>query len=243
MYKKWVWDAGDYQVVKKGHSGRYPGKSRGKKEKQTSAAVQTYNRKLRREKVQLLIMANFAPGDLYVTLTYRKDRERPASLEEAKKCLSVFLRKLKAWYRKKGMEMKWIGVAERGSKGACHHHIILNRVPGLHDMIDELWTWGHPQVVRLYEEGAFEKLAEYIIKAEGKNREDPGSRYSRSRNLLMPQPKEEVISAVSFTSDPKPVKGYYLIKETVENGENPLNGHRYQRYVMKKTSTDRSTIT
>ena len=232
MYKRQTWDAGEYRVVKNYHTHKHPGKRR-KREKPSSLSVEHYNRKLREEKVQLLILSNFEERDLWVTLTYIKGGDRPKSTKEAKQILQRFLRKLKAWYRREGSDLKWIGITEKGKKGSYHHHLLLNRLPGLHEKIDELWVWGHPQVVRLYEDQAFKKLAEYIVKSESK---DDGEflKYSRSRNLTVPEAKEEVITSSTFLEDPREKKGWILLPETLEAGINPVTGYKYQRYVMKR---------
>lgn len=233
MYARRTWDAGDYRIIKNYHTGKLPDKKRGKRKNQSTLAMEAYNLRLRIEKVQLLIMANFREHDLWVTLTYKKDGERPGDTCEAKKNLKAFLRKLKTWYRRLGMELKWIGLTEKGKKGSYHHHLLLNRAPGISEAVSSLWTWGHPSVVRLYKDGAYRKLSEYIVKSETK---DSGEflHYSRSRNLITPEPKTEEISSGTFREDPKEKKGWILLKDTVEEGVNPFTGYRYQRYIMQR---------
>ena len=232
MYKKRTWKAGDYLVVRKNHSGRYPKGNRRPKANPTAETVQRQNEKQRAERLQLLIMANFVPGDLFVDLTYTRDT-RPEDMAEAKKELAKFMRKLRAWAQKKGQELKWIAATERGSRGGCHHHLLVNHIPGISQAISELWEKGHAKLQHLYADGAYEQLAEYIGKASTKE-EAFGTRYTRSRNLIVPPEKVEIVKASTFAEEPKAPAGYVLLKDTITNGINPATGYPYQRYVCRR---------
>ena len=233
MYKRTVWDAGDYRIIKKSHSFRHPGGKRGKREQRTPEAVERENRKRRRNTLQLLILANFQRGDIWITLPYEKDK-RPESVAEAKERFRAFIRKLRAVYRKQGQEIRWIATTERGSRGGCHHHMIINNLPGMTETISRLWPYAKKTISEhLYEEGEFAQLAEYVVKAETKE-DGSGTNYSRSRNLIVPEAKTEIVSAKTFYDEPKPVKGYELMKNSIENGTNPFTGYPYQRYIMKR---------
>lgn len=232
MYKEQTWHIGEYVIIKKFHTHRFPGR-RKKRERPTSEQVMRYNIKLREEKVQLLILENFKEHDLWVTLTYAKNYDRPKDTNEAKKIMQRFLRRLKAWYKRSGEELKWIGVTEKGKKGSFHHHLLLNRIPGLHEKIEELWLRGHPQVTGLYEEEAYRKLAEYIVKSETKD-EGEFLKYSRSRNLKVSKPQERIIKSSTFVKEPKEKAGWVLLPKTLDSGVNPVTGFIYQRYIMKR---------
>lgn len=232
MYKKKTWTAGEYIIVKKHHSARYPGKTRRPKAEPTKESVSRHNDKMRAERLQLIIMANFGPGDLFVDLTYRKDR-RPESIQEARAELKAFLRRIRMWAKKKGSEIRWIAATERGSRGGCHHHLLIGYIEGIAQAVSEMWVKGHPGFKHLYSEGAYESLAEYITKPETKDGTF-GTRYSRSRNLVIPEPKVERISAITFSREPKAPRGYYIIKDSVTEGVNPSTGYLYQRYIMRR---------
>lgn len=233
MYKKTVWQAGEYRIIKKSHSYRYPGGKRGRREKRTPEAMERENRKRRRDSLQLLILANFKKGDLWITLPYSRE-QRPESITEAKDRFRRFIRKLGAICKKRGQEIKWIVTTERGSRGGCHHHLIINSIPGITELIAELWQYAKKVISEhLYEDGQFESLAEYIIKSETKE-DGSGTYYSRSRNLIVPEPKTEIVGAKTFYDEPKAVKGYELLKDSITNGTNPFTGYPYQRYIMKK---------
>ena len=65
--------------------------------------------------------------------------------------------------------------------------------------------------------------------------EDSGvkQRYSRSRNLIVPQPKTKVVKrSDTWNKNPKPKKGYYIDMDTLVNGVNKWSGREYQSYTM-----------
>lgn len=242
-YRKQTYTAGIYKVVEKRYTRRPPRKGRGKKEKPTPEAMKEENRKRRVRKVQLLIMANFdAREDMFIDLTYRPGEGRPKTIQEAKEVFSRFIRKVKRKAERAGAEIKWIVTTEKGVRGACHHHLIVSGNEAVRKTIAELWTWGKASIQYLYDDGdGFHKLAEYMVKAEkdGEKVKDEGAgvSYSHSRNLTQPTVKEETVEAVAWAKNPKPEKGYVILKETVENGENQVTGFKYQRYVMKRIGT------
>jgi len=49
----------------------------------------------------------------------------------------------------------------------------------------------------------------------------------------MPAPKTEIVKkAKKWLPDPKPMKGYYIDKDTIYNGVDPFTGRAYQKYTM-----------
>lgn len=92
-------------------------------------------------------------------------------------------------------------------------------------------------MTQLDDTGDYIKLAEYFIKETCKEkiggREKGKQSYSCSRNLIIPEPKVEKIKARDFIEDPKPVRGYYIIKDSVVNGISPF-GYKFQYYTMAK---------
>jgi sporulation protein YqfD len=100
-------------------------------------------------------------------------------------------------------------------------------------MVLKHWQYGTKSFIPLYEDGEFESLAEYIVKKETKEDQD-GCTYSRSRNLIVPEPKREIIHSKRWRQEPKPEKGWYIVPDSLVNGENPVTGYPYQHYTMKK---------
>lgn len=232
MYQRIDRKAGDYIFTEKRYIGRHPEGPRRKKEKPTEEAVRRYNSRQRTDRVQMLIAANFRPGDLWTTLTYRKE-DRPKDAEEAGIHMQRFIRKLRREIRKAGRELKYIYITEIGARGAAHHHILLENIPGILDLIRKLWPYGHENYKPLYEDGAYRQLAEYIAKADTKE-PAAGTSYHPSRNLKKPVEHREKLHSKHWSREPKPRMGYDIIKDSIINGENPITGRPYQRYIQKR---------
>lgn len=239
MYTKVTYDLGEVKEIQKYIPGNYgaPGCTRERKRKRTPAEIKAQNERNKKRRVQRLIMANFAEGDLHVTLTYRKE-DRPETAEMANALRAKFLSELRKGFKKSGVELKYIGVTETGSRGAVHHHIIINNPEGVDvtKLIQKSWKHGQTYYSPLYEDGEFEQLADYLLKEESEKR----SSYTRSRNLKIPEPKRELVLSKRWKDPPTVPKGWEIIKETVFNGVNPVTGYPYQRYMMRRTHAGKS---
>lgn len=161
----------------KGRSGR------GKKRKPSSAAQKKLNQRHREEKLVRLLHANFTPDDLELHLTYEAN---PDGDEEAKRELANFLRRVRRYRQRHGLEpLKYIAVTERGkSGGRYHNHITLNG--GIdRDVLESLWGLGYANSRRLqFTENGLAGLGHYITKTP------IGSKaWNASKNLIDPEPK------------------------------------------------------
>lgn len=196
--------------------------------------MKVYNQNQAARKLNRKICANFEPGDYHIVLTYRPENRLPP--DESKKVLKNFLNNLRKDYRKADGELKYI-ITTEWRHTAIHHHIIINRIRRTTEMVRRRWTMGRPRFTPLDDNGDYMKLAEYFVKEVSKERIDGKEKgrqsYSCSRNLIIPQPKVEKIHAKDFIDEPRPVKGYYIIKESVVNGVTPF-GYKYQYYTMAK---------
>ncbi len=127
-------------------------------------------------------------------------------------------------------------MTERGKKGACHHHLIIQDVQdgsmSVKSAVMESWK-GMKNFTPLYDQDAFRELADYMTKDETKE-DQTGVSYSRSRNLITPAPKVRRIRAREWADEPKSDQEFEVIKGTVETGENPKTGMPYLRYFMKR---------
>lgn len=221
--------------VEKYYPGNYgaPGKKRAPKQKKTPEEMEHQNQINRANALQRLILANFREGDWYLTLTYKKEL-RPKMSQEAKMVLKAFLDSLRKTYKKLGIKFKWIAVTEIGSKGAVHHHLVLEDIVrdgiSTKDLIMKLWPHGQKTFKPLYEDGNYQKLSDYLVKKETKEMVS-GCRYSHSRNLTIPKAKRITIHARRWNEEPKPRKGYYIDKDSLVDGVNPFTGLPYQRYI------------
>ena len=217
--------------IEEKHTGRYgaPGMERAKRKKPTPEQMAKQNQWKKERDIRWLLKENFDEHDYWATLTYRKG-ERPVDMDQAKEQVQKFLRKMREQYRKKGSPFRYIAVIEVGSKGGMHCHIVMNRIEGGDVLVAKHWPYGHAAFSLLYLEGGFRKLANYIAKQA-----DTGKKwYSRSRNLQKPKIKKEVMKRKTFTKKPYVPKGYYLEKESLYFGTNPVTGHPYRYYTLVK---------
>lgn len=71
------------------------------------------------------------------------------------------------------------------------------------------------------------------MKETNKSFRDPDNpakcRYSRSRNLVEPQPERRVMKRDDWPEEPRTPKGFCLDKQSLHNGINRL-GYKYQYY-------------
>lgn len=159
---------------------------RKRKEKESLPKQKNLNDKNARKHLIRLINTNFTDKDLAVHLTY-DNKSLPKSEEEAKKDVTNFLRRIKHYRKKNGMEeLKYIAVVEYREQQEgknpirIHHHLIINDMD--RDKVEELWGKGRANADRLKsDEYGYEALGRYITK-------DPkgSKRWTQSRNLKQP---------------------------------------------------------
>ena len=238
MYREMVTKLGSDVIEVRRSMGMFgaPGKSRQAKRGKTTAERKRINAKVRARYIQRLLLHNFKPGDLHVTLQYRKE-DRPETYEEGMRKLRVFLKRLRRYYKERGHILKYIGVTERGKRRAVlHHHIVIEAIDNnsLHTLpaISKCWE-GYTKVSVMYEDGNFEQLAEYLTKAEGKE-EVRGASYIRSRSLEEPKPEKRVVFRKTWDKEPTAPEGWYLVKDSLVNGINRHSGKPYQRYLLRR---------
>ena len=212
-----------------------PGERREEKRKKTPEEMERANLRNRVKNLQRLILANFEEGDFHLVLKYK---EAPATYAEAKKDLQRFLASMRRACKKEGYEFKYIGVTERGKrKAVLHHHLIIEDRPGMKELVRRYWK-GHCAWHDLYEDGDFENLAAYIVKKETKE-ENEGTTYTRSRNLRIPKVKKVTYKRRVWPEDPKPRKGWYIVKGSVVNAVNAFTGRPYQNYLTRQVKKDK----
>lgn len=239
-YIKKVYKFKDSIEVEKVFSGRYGKHTKhSPKKRPTPEEVEEGNRRRAAKKLRRKIKANFEEtNDFHMVLTYKKNN-RP-DVETAKKYLNNFLQNMRRAYKRSGYELKYIIVTEYENK-AIHHHLIINGIPNTIKLVSQYWPHGHSNFTPLWEEESLGELADYLIKETDKTFRKgkfQRQRYSCSRNLVEPACKVEVVMANTFRKDPKPVKGYYIEKNSLVSGTNEF-GYRYQYYTMVKIARKR----
>lgn len=232
MYLSKYEKAGEYIRIKNYSLREYgaPSRSRKKRSRDTPKAMMKYNHQKRVEKVQMLMIMNFDKG-FHVILDYPKG-QRPETYKEAEQNLMRCLHKVSRTLKKRGIRFKYIAVTERGKRAAAlHHHVIIE---GYDEVLCELMKcWGnHIKISKMYEDGCYKDLAEYILKSETKE-EAIGVKYHRSRNLKEPDVRVSIMPG-AIRDDPEVPEGYKLMQNTFVNGYNEALDIRYQSYFVKE---------
>lgn len=235
MYIKKTWKFKNSIEVEKSYTARFgkKGMKHNPKINSTPEAMMKHNRKRAVDNLRRLIKFNFENG-FHLVLTYRKTA-RPDPVQ-AHKNVSNFLRRMKYHLDKMGVEFKYIAVTEYENV-AIHHHLIINNVPGMIELINKQWKHGQANFTSIYENEDVQTLAEYLVKQTDKTfRNNPATRlrYTRSRNLIVPEPKVEIIRANEFRKTPSVPAGYTLDVDSLVQGVSSVTGYEYQKYTLKK---------
>ncbi|QXE20428.1 hypothetical protein [Clostridium sp. 001] len=229
-----VTKAGKTVEVEKYYTFRYKAKGvkRGETKNPTSEEQEKINLRQAEKKLRRRINANFGKGDFHIIFDYRKE-ERPHTKEEMRKDLNKALRKLRGEFKKQGRELKYIQVAEIGSKGAIHHHLVINYIDTR--ILQKCWIKGRVKVFPLDDTGQYGELAAYLIKYTSKSKELQGKKWNASKNLIIPEPKITIVSHREwFRTNVIPKKGYYIDKNSIKKGISKFTGYGYLSYTMIK---------
>lgn len=235
-------------------AGRYgaKGEKREKKIKPTPLQIKRQNQLNREKLVKRLLMANFFPGDLWVTLKYPAGKRKP--VWEVKKDISRFIASLRGKYKKRGQALKFIYRVEIGKKGGIHIHLVVPRIRGEDTdlLVQESWKHGRANFESIYESGGYEKLASYIVKQPDEEVKEQLSlfpekerkefvKYSCSRNLIRPQPERKEYRRRTlrklFEEGLKETKGFWIDKNSIYSGTNPYTGYSYLHYTENRIKT------
>lgn len=174
---------------------------RGKRKRirESSPKQKNLNDKNSKRNLVQVVNGNFTEGDIHVSATY-KNKYLPKTVEEAKRILTNFLRRVDGKMKKQGIELKYVAVTEYNfakdddeKTVRIHHHLIING--GLdRDEIEDLWCsrrkkgekkgerlgWINADRLQLDKNG-LEALCKYITKSKKSKKG-----WSSSRNLIRP---------------------------------------------------------
>ncbi len=228
--------AGKTVEVEKYYTQRYKAKGvkRGKIRNPTSEEQEEINLRQAEKKLRRRINANYGEGDFHIVWDYRKE-ERPDTKEEMRENANKALRELRKEFKKQGRELKYIHVMEVGSKGARHHHLVINHIDT--KILQKCWTKGRVKVFPLDDTGQYGELAAYLIKQTSKSKELQSKKWNCSKNLIIPEPEITIINNREwFRTVPKAKKGYYIEKNSIQKGVSEFTGYGYMRYTLIKTS-------
>lgn len=163
-------------------------KARSAKRKLSSEAQQKANAKYSYQKLELMLAANFVPGDLILALTY-DDEHLPCSREAANARLKRFRLELGLLRKCSGRELRMIWATENVfGLGRWHHHCVINSTGEDFETIRQLWVCGDNVEIRklkIDKDHSYESLARYMCKEA---RERPGLRsWSYTRTCRKPE--------------------------------------------------------
>lgn len=164
-------------------------KTREAKHKLSSDAQRRMNAIYSWQKLELILAANFRPGDLVVTLTY-DDFHIPMARPQALNKIKYFRKALSEARKAQGNQLLIVWNTEnKHGDGRYHHHCVINAT-GSHDYEQIRAAWGYGtdieiQPLRVDKGKNYATLARYMTKEE---REKPGLRaWSYSRNCKKPE--------------------------------------------------------
>ena len=212
--------------------GSVGGRTRKEKTNPTPEAVQLNNDRIAIRKLTRKMNANFGPGDSHIVLTYRD----PVKEETAIKELKLFLRRFKRDCSKAGIELKCIWTTELDKR--AHHHLLVNTSDGITiEMIRKQWRNGNPKLMPLDDDRNYWRLADYFIKETNHHFRDEKKqmkqRYGCTRNLESPVIVRQPAKASEFkTIDIKPIKGYQIDEDSIQEYINPITGIPTIYYTM-----------
>lgn len=202
-------------------------RQRAGKRKLSSAAQQRMNLKHSFQKLELMLAANFRPGDLMLTLTY-DDARLPGSRTRAESRLKIFRHELSLLYKARGRELVAVFNTENAfGEGRWHHHFVVQNVGLDFEQIRAAWPWGENIEIRklkLDSEHSYESLARYLCKEA---RERPGLRsWSYTRSCRHPEVES---FPVDDDTPLQPPKGSLVYEDARESNE--FGAWRYVKYL------------
>ena len=143
-----------------------PPRERAARRKISSEAQARLNVRTSRDKLELLLAANFGKGDLWVTTTYDDDH-LPPTRAEARKRFKKFVAALRKARRLRGQDLRYVyciqEILDDGSQ-RLHHHMILNGCgPEDLETIRSLWTYGSNNDINIIDDDqAVTAIATYM---------------------------------------------------------------------------------
>lgn len=245
--KTWTfWNSVEHEIMWAGRYGA-KGEKRKKKQKATPEQMKKQNQWKKEKYLRRLIKANFFPGDYWLTLKYRKGARPP--LKQVVKDLGNFIRRLRRQYEKTGNPLKYIYRLEIGKRGGIHIHMIINRTEGGDLLVRDEWKKAEQTAgiyyTQLEEDGDYRNLAEYMVKQPdgemegqlelfGEEERKKLRSYTPSRNLVKPEPETKYYRRRTVRklveNGPEAEDGYYIDKNTIRTGVNPVTGYHYCCY-------------
>lgn len=208
---------------------------RAPKAKETSWQMEEVNRRNAEDRLRWILNTNFKEGDYHLVLNYkRKPGDAYRTPEEIKHDKDVFLRRMRAVFRREGFEFKYVYVFEIGERGSRHIHIVMNEISLAE--CRKCWEHGRVTCTPLDEHGDYRLLANYLMKYSDKTFRTVGrlmgKRYSCSRNMLEPKITRKIVKrSNTYRRHVKALPGYFVDVDTIREGVDAF-GYCFFKYTM-----------
>ena len=246
--KEGDWVIRTYQAGQIGEKIKYwvPGKkpSRSQRRIKSDIRKQQQNENDATRRVARIINENFSGGDVFDAMTYSdenfirliekmpdgldEDSRRDYIYHQAEHELDLFLRRCRHACKKAGIEFRYLAITsdmdgETGEQVRIHHHIITQKEA--RKIIREQWKNGAIEKNTVWDEEDHFGLAKYLM--DQVRRIPDAKKYKRSRNLIIPEPKDRVALT---GKEVQPPKGAFIIYRSTFIPGRP----QYIRYVLRK---------
>ena len=217
-------------------------RARQEKRQRSSRARQLLNYKAAWKSLQLLLLCNFSPGDLWVGLDYDEDHlpdKHEAAQAEAKK----FIERLRRQCKKLGVPLKYVYNTETLCKDGSrrlHHHLVIDAAGGAirEELIESLWTNGGVEIQHIGDEPMYSddfiELAHYLTKERFPDVADrkPGKRgYVALANLEKPIEESFLIEDTMTVTAPP---GADVVDQ--EHKDNEFGRFDYLYYILPEAA-------
>lgn len=254
MPKEGYWVIRTYQAGQVGEKIKYwvPGKkpSRSQRRIKSDIRKQQQNENDATRRVARIINENFPGGDVFDALTYSdenficltekmpvlpdEDSRRDYIYQQAEHELDLFLRRCRYACKKAGVEFRYLAITsdmdgETGEPVRIHHHIITSTAA--RKIVRELWKNGAIEKNAVWDEEDHFGLAKYLM--DQVRRIPDAKKYKRSRNLVIPEPKDRVALT---GKEVQPPKGAFIIYRSTFIPGRP----QYIRYVLRKDDGEKN---
>ena len=128
------------------HVCQYMGSCGGKHEKRAAhekpsrEQIKRQNQKNKENRVRRTIQLNFKPGDWWLTMKYPKGTRKP--IGEVMDDFRDFIRRMRKYYGKLNVALKYMYRVEIGKRGGIHVHVVMNRLsdPRGDLLLSDAWT-------------------------------------------------------------------------------------------------------
>ena len=246
--KEGYWVIRTYKAGRIGEKIKYwvPGQKPTRSQRRIKADIrkQQQNENDATKRVARIINENYQSGDAFDALTYSdenyirllegipegldEEARRDYIYRQAEHELDLFLRRCRYACKKVGVELKYFAITsdmdgETGEPARIHHHILVSKA--VKKIIRPIWQNGIIEKNSIWEEEDHFGLAKYLM--DQVRRIPDAKKYKRSRNMVIPEPKDRVALGGKEVQPPRGA-------EIIYRGTFLPGRPQYIRYILPK---------